>query len=508
MFFPSSQPVLRVVGITKRFPGVLALDDVSLELYPGEIHSLLGENGSGKSTLAKIMAGIYVPDRGSIEVSGRSFRFLDPVKAVSYGIVYIPQSPSLVERLTVAENILIALRSYGILSSMGRVKEAVARRAREMGIGIDPEAEVGKLSYTQKQIVELLKASLLDAKVLLLDEVTTYLPRPLREAFYGYLRLLRSEGRTILLITHKVFEAIEVADRITVMRSGRIVGTVERSEFDADLVRGLMFGSSASLNHVDYLPEGEPPRGPTVERRPVILLDDVWAVGETGGHALRGVSVEVNPGEILGVVGISGNGQRELAEVLVGLRPVERGRYYLDGIDVTNKGAKAIRASGVGFVPEAPLYYSLSGDLSLMENLALAEQGGGPVLSLRPLAARVRELIEKYGIAAASPRTQAKVLSGGNVMRFTIARELESAKKALVALNPTRSLDERFALSFVKALRRSSRLSGLSVVYISESLDEVLRVSDRVAVINSGRIVGVYSREAAERETLEKLMVM
>lgn len=506
MFFPPAQPVLRVVGVTKRFPGVLALDDVSLELYPGEIHSLLGENGSGKSTLAKVVAGIYVPDRGRIEVLGRSFRFLDPVKAVSYGIVYIPQSPSLIERLTVAENVLIALRTCGILSSVGRVREAIVAKAREMGVDIDPEAEVGKLSYTQKQIVELLKAALLNAKVLLLDEVTTYLPRSLREAFYGYLRLLRSEGRAILLITHRVLEAIEVADRITVMRTGRVVRTMERREFDADLVRRLMFGSPAGLNHVEYLPEEGAPARPAASGRPVILLDDVWAAGETGGHALRGVKVEVAPGEILGVVGIAGNGQRELAEVLVGLRSIERGRYYLDGVDVTNKGPGVIRASGVGFVPEAPLHYSLSGDLSLVENLALVERRG-LVLSLKPLAARARELIERYGIVA-SPRTQAKVLSGGNVMRLTIARELEFARKALVALNPTRSLDERFALSFLKALRRSSRVSGLSVVYISESLDEALRVSDRVAVISGGRIVGVFSRETVERETLEKLMVM
>lgn len=506
MFFPSMQPILRAAGVTKRFPGVLALDNVSLELYPGEIRSLLGENGSGKSTLAKVLAGIYVPDKGSIEVSGRPLRPASPADAVSCGIFYVPQSPSLIERLTVAENILIALRSYGSMSKIDEIEEIVIRESKNIGSPIDPGAEVSKLSYTQKQVVELVKASLLRAKVLLIDEVTTYLPRQVRETFYSYLKKLKNEGKAVLFITHKVLEAVEVADRITIMRSGRIIRTIEKEEFDVNLIRKLMFENSDLNTHISE--EKLSGELTTEKGRAVIELDNVWVTDESGGYVLRDVRIRVGPGEILGVVGISGSGQRELAEVLVGLRPVERGRYYLDGVDITNKGSKIVRAAGVGFIPEAPLYYSLSGDLSLAENMALAIRSGRFFLPLKSLNTKTRELIERYGIAATSPKTQVKVLSGGNVMKFVIARELEFSEKALVTLNPTRSLDEKAALSFINILKRRARISNLSVVYVSESLDEVLRVSDAVAIINSGRIVGLYRRGAVERETLEKLMVM
>ncbi|MEM1681235.1 MAG: ATP-binding cassette domain-containing protein [Sulfolobales archaeon] len=505
MVFSSTQPALRVTGVTKRFPGVLALDRVSLDLYSGEIHSLLGENGSGKSTLAKVIAGIYVPDEGSIEVLGKPLKPVSPADAINHGIFYLPQSPNLIDKLTVTENVLLTLRSYGVMSKVKEVKGLVIREAQNIGSPIDPEAEVGKLSYTQKQVVELLKASLLGTRILLVDEVTTYLPRSVREKFYEYLNRLKSEGKAVLLITHKIPEAIEVADRITVMRSGKVVKTLERKEFDIDLIRKLMFENNGLSA---YTAEGLSVEHITKDEKAVIRLEDVWATDESGNYALRGVRISVRPREILGIVGISGSGQRELSEVLIGLRSVERGRYYLDGVDVTNKGSKVVRAAGVGFVSEVPLYYSLSGDLSLTENMALVIRDGGLLLSLKSLSAKTREIMEKYGIVAASPKTQAKVLSGGNVMRFVIARELEFARKALIALNPTRSLDERSVLSFISTLKKRVRIDGLSVVYISESLDEVLQVSDVIAVINNGKIMGVYDRRTVEREVLEKLMVM
>ncbi|MEM2207499.1 MAG: ATP-binding cassette domain-containing protein [Sulfolobales archaeon] len=505
MVFSSTQPALRVAGVTKRFPGVLALDDVSLDLYSGEIHSLLGENGSGKSTLAKVIAGIYVPDEGSIEILGKRLRPVSPADTISHGIFYVPQSPNLIDKLTVTENVLLTLRSYGIMSKVKEVEELVVKEARNIGSTIDPEAEVGKLSYTQKQVVELVKASLLGARILLVDEVTTYLPRSVREKFYDYLKRLKSEGKAVLLITHKIPEAIEVADRITVMRSGRVVKTLEKREFDIDLIRKLMFENNGLST---YMAEGLSGELIARDEKAVIQLDDVWAVDESGNYALRGVRFGVRPREVLGIVGISGSGQKELSEVLIGLRPVERGRYYLGGVDVTNRGSKVVRAAGVGFISEVPLYYNLSGDLSLTENMALGARNRGLLLSLKSLSAKTREIIEKYGIVAVSPKTQVKVLSGGNVMKFAIAKELEFAKKALIALNPTRSLDEKSVLSFISTLKKHVRIGGLSVIYISESLDEVLQVSDTVAVINSGRIVGVFERKTVEREVLEKLMVM
>ncbi|MDW8011272.1 MAG: ATP-binding cassette domain-containing protein, partial [Sulfolobales archaeon] len=418
---------------------------------------------------------------------------------------YIPQTPNLIERLTVVENVLMVMRSYGVFARTSSIRDLVVEEFRRIGSPVDPEARVSELSYTQRQVVELVRASLLRVRVLLVDEVTTYLPTSIRERFYGYLRKMKSEGRTVLLITHKVSEAVDVADRVTVLRSGRVVRTLERAEFDVDYVRRLMFGEDYSAS--ELLKNALSSISITENRRAVVKLDRVWTASENGGPVLKDVELSVKPGEVLGIVGISGSGQRELAEVLVGLRPVKSGRYYVDGLDVTNRGPEVIRAAGVGFISEAPLYYNLSGDLSLVENLALAIRGR-LFLPLKLLTSKTRELIEKYGIAAASPKTPVKVLSGGNVMRFAIARELEFAKKVLVVLNPSRSLDERFVSSFTSAIRKLSQSSNLSVIYISESLDEVLRVSDSIAVISGGRIVGTFTRESVEREVLEKLMVM
>lgn len=505
MFFPPGKPILRAVGLTKRFPGVLALDGVSLELYPGEIHSILGENGSGKSTLAKIIAGIYTPDKGYIEISGKKAKLLNPVDAVNYGIYYIPQTPNLVERLTVIENVLMVMKSYGVFARTSSIRNLVEEELQRIGSPVDPEARVSELSYTQRQVVELMRASLLGVRVLLVDEVTTYLPTLIRGRLYDYLRKMRSEGRAVLLITHKISEAVDVADKATVLRSGRVVRTLEREEFNVDYVRRLMFGEECltpeSFKNMSLRVSA------TEDGRAVVKLDRVWTAGENGGLALKDIELSVRPGEVLGIVGISGSGQRELAEVLVGLRPVKSGRYYVDGLDVTNKGPEAIRAAGVGFISETPLYHNLSGDLSLVENLALAFRGR-LFLPTKLLTSKTRELMEKYGITATSPRSPVKVLSGGNAMRFAIARELEFTKKALVALNPSRSLDERFISSFTSAIRKLSQSSNLSVIYISESIDEVLRVSDSIAVLSGGRIVGTFARESAEREVLEKLMVM
>ncbi|MCC6047517.1 MAG: ATP-binding cassette domain-containing protein [Desulfurococcaceae archaeon] len=495
-------PILRVFNIVKRFPGVTALNGVSLELYQGEVHVLLGENGSGKSTLAKVISGIYLPDSGSIEVAGRQVVFSSPADAIRYGIYYIPQTPSLVESLTVTENVLLALRSYSLLAGVGRVREVVREVASKLGTRVDPDTKVSELSYTQRQTVELAKAVLLGARILIVDEVTTYLPRVVREFFYNYVRQVREGGGSVILITHKISEAVEVADRITILRVGTVVRTLERGEFNVELIRKLMFGNRVTSSTVEQ-PGGPTPGGGGEE---VARLENAWARDDSGNLALRGVTLSIMRGEVLGVVGIAGNGQRELAEVLVGLRGLVRGRYYLRGADVTNRGTGTVRAAGVGFIPEAPLYYIFSGDLSLVENVAIASRWG-PVIRWDSLASRVRKLVDTYGISAASPRAPVKTLSGGNIMRLAVARELELSRNMLVAYNATRSLDEAFSEYFLNAVRDLAQ-RGTAVVYISESVDEVLAVSNRVAVISSGRIVGLFDREGVNRDTVERLMVM
>lgn len=506
MSFLANQTVLRISNIVKKFPGVTALNGVSLELYSGEIHSLLGENGSGKSTLAKVIAGIYSADSGDIEIEGRSVRFTSPADAIRYGIFYIPQNPGLIENLTVAENLFLVSKSYGLLTNLNKVREIVKEVISKLGYQINPDTEVSRLSYTQKQIVELAKASLLGAKILIVDEVTTYLPKVVRESFYRYMRRMKDEGRTIILITHKISEAVEVADRITILRSGIVVKTLERREFDVDLIRKLMFGERVFPSRKEYS-ENSTLTDNRSEKLELARLDNIWVNDDSGNVALRGLSFKINRGEVLGIAGISGNGQKELAEVLVGLRNVKRGHYYLDGVEVTNRGVKTIRAAGVGFIPEAPLYYSFSEDLSLVENVAITSSSNF-FIRWSSLATKVREFMNFYGISVSSPKAPVKVLSGGNLMRLVIARELELSKKMLVAYNATRSLDEMFSETFLSTIRMLARQNNVAVVYISESLDEILAVSDKVAVISSGKIVGLFERENVDKETVEKLMVM
>ena len=495
-------PVVSVVGISKKFPGSIALDGVDFTILEGEVHALLGENGAGKTTLVKILYGIYVPDRGEIYVRGRKAQINSPKEAIRQGIVMVSQVPQLIDKLTVAENLILGLEKYGFITRVGKVRYFIREKSREVGIEVDPDTEVWKLSYTQKQLVELLRALLLNAKVLLLDEAITFLPLIEKKKFYKFIRDFANKSGSVILITHKIYEALEVADRITVLRLGRVVGTVPRSKVSPDVVRKMMFAERSSQVTYERLPMSTPRESAALE------ISDLWVMGDHGDHAVRGVSLTLRAGEVMGIAGIAGNGQKELIQAIVGLRRVEKGRIRLYSEDITNRSVSKVRIRGVGYIPDQPAKYGLSLENSIEENLAMLPSLTNRLINWGSIRDLARKLIKEFNIMTPSPKTPVKFLSGGNIMKVLVSRELLVARRLLVAYNPTRALDEVTAIMVRKIIKEKASTEGIGVLVASEDLDEILQISDRIAVMNSGRVVRVFLSSEAVRDEIEKLMVM
>ena len=498
----SKIPLISVKAISKRFPGTVALDNVDFDVYEGEVHALLGENGAGKSTLVKILYGLYSPDSGKIYVRGKEVSINSPRDAVRYGIVMVSQVPQLIDRLTVAENIILGLEKYGLISRIEEVREYIRAKSKELGVEVDPDAEVWKLSYTQKQLVELLRALLIGAKVLLLDEAITFLPLIEKRRFYRFIKEFANDGGAVVLITHKIYEAMDVADRITVLRQGRIVGTVRRDEVTPEIIRKMMFAERSRQVIYDRLPISKP--------RDTIALDvrNLWVMGDYGVYAVKGVNLTVRAGEVVGIAGIAGNGQQELVQAIIGLRKVDKGNIVLYSEDITNKGVARIRAKGVGYIPDQPTKYGISLDNSIEENLAMLPVIAKSVIRWGNIRELASKLIIEFNILTPSPRTPVKMLSGGNIMKVIVSRELLVAKKLLVAYNPTRALDEVTAIMVRRMIKEKAVSNGIGVLLVSEDLDEIFQVADTIAVMNSGRIVGVFPANKVDRDEIEKLMVM
>lgn len=502
-FFTSSlQPVVELSGITKRFPGVIALDKVSLEIYPGKVHALLGENGAGKSTLVKILYGIYTPDEGEIKINGRPVKITSPMDAIRNGIVMVSQSPQIIDRLTIAENIILGLEKYGLFATTKEVKEAIKDTARKLKIKLDPDLQVWHLSYTQKQLVEIIRALLLGAKILLLDEAITYLPLEEKRKFYVFIKQFAEEGGSVILITHKIHEALDVADIIAVLRRGKLVGAVAREEASIDKIRVMMFGEKSKEITYERLPTANP--------KPEALLEikDLWVMGDFGAPVVQGVNLTLRKGEVLGIAGVAGNGQKELIQAVMRLRPVMRGKIVFDGEDIINRSTYYVRIRGVGYIPDLPARYGVSIENSILENLAILPVLSGTLINWKKIRETAEKLIKDFEIKTPSPTTPVKFLSGGNIMKVLVARELFVSKKMLVAYNPTRALDEATAIKVRKIIKKKVIEEGISALIASEDLDEIFQISDTIAVMNSGRIVGVFPADKAKREEIEHLMVM
>lgn len=510
-FFPTKEkesqslrPIISVRNLWKSFPGVTALKNVSLDIFPGEVHAILGENGAGKSTLLKILYGIYVPDRGDLFFEGKRIVLTSPQDAVRNGLVLVSQVPQLVDSLTIAENLSLSLRQFSYVNSVKKVSKFLLEKGREYGVRIDPDVEAWKLSYTQKQLVEILRALLLNARVIAFDEATTLLPHAEKEKLYDFMKLFKSKGGTILLVTHKIPEALEVSDRITVLRRGEVVGTIKTSETTLEQVRYMMFGERLTqLNSSEY---GKSLR----EDSETLIVRDLWVKSDYGVYAVRGASFSVRRGEILGIAGVAGNGQLELIQALAGLRKAEKGSIRLrineNEINVTNKGSTLIRRLGIGYIPDEPVKKGVSLDNTIEENIAIHPKLSKFLINWRSVKNLTSELVKEFNIVTPSTSTRAKVLSGGNLMKVLVARELAVSKLALVAYNPTRGLDEVSSRYVRKLIVSKAVNEGMCAVIASEDLDEIMEISDVIAVMNSGSIVGVF-KSGVSREEIEKVMV-
>jgi general nucleoside transport system ATP-binding protein len=484
---PGARPVVEVRGVSKRFPGVVANDRVDLELRPGEVHALLGENGAGKSTLASILAGLYQPDSGEIRLRGDPVTLRSPREALGHGIGMVHQHFRLVRRFTVAENVALGDRSQPLVMSAPHVERAVVELGQRYGLPVRPDAVVADLTVGEQQRVEIVKTLYRGVEVLLLDEPTSVLTPQETEALFATVRTMAADGKAVVFISHKLGEVMAIADRVTVMRDGRVVGSLATDETSVRDLAELMVGRAVDLD-VD--------RPPSSPGEPVLELVDVSVEQDTRRGRLREVSLTVAAGEIVGIAGVSGNGQRPLAEVAAGLITPDTGRVVVGGDDVTGHGTRATRSAGLAYVPEDRLGTGLAPTLSVAENLQLTRPHG-PVLDRRRWASEAERLMREFDIRAPGPGTATSDLSGGNIQKVLLARELDGGPQVIVAASPTRGLDVG-AISTVRELLTDRRRQGCGILLISEDLDEVLALSDRILVLFDGSIVHACSRDDAE----------
>ena len=488
-------------AIVKRFPGVIANDGVDFDVRAGEVHALLGENGAGKSTLMRQLYGLYQPDQGKILLDGRPQNFRSPADAIRAGIGMIHQHFMLVPTLTVAENVALGLpSSREPLLDMARVSSVIRALALAYGLKVDPDAYVWQLAVGEQQRVEILKALYRGASLIILDEPTAVLtPREVDDLF-GILRRMAGEGHSLIFISHKLHEVQAISDRVTVLRDGRVVGerparTVTRNE-----LAQLMVG-----REVRPMPPQPLPVGPVRLR-----LAGLRAQGDRGAEVLRGISLDVRGGEIMSLAGVSGNGQRELAQCLAGLRKFTAGRVELDGQDVTNATPLEHLAAGQAYIPEERMRDGSIRDFSVLENIFLHDHSAarfthGVFLDFSAMAVHAAELVRRFNVKTPTLKTPLKNLSGGNIQKLILARELSRRPKVLVAAQPTRGVDIG-ATEFIHEQLLEQRASGTAILLISEDLDEILALSDRIAVIYEGQIMGVCERGAATSEALGLLM--
>jgi ABC-type uncharacterized transport system ATPase subunit len=489
-------------GISKRFPGVLANDRVDFDVKSGEVHALLGENGAGKSTLMKILYGLYHPDEGEIRVNDRPVTIASPTDAINQGIGMIHQHFMLVPTLTVAENVALGLpSSRGPLTDLDRVSKRILELAKIYGLKIDPETYVWQLSVGQQQRVEIIKALYRGAALLILDEPTAVLtPQEVDELFVIMHQMVR-DGHALIFISHKLHEVIEISNRITVLRDGRKIGTRPTSEVTKQILANWMVG-----REVGFAPD----RGNVERGKCRLQLDQVSCGSDRGTPGLRAVSLELCSGEVLGVAGVSGNGQRELAESITGLRKVTSGHVILEGEEVTNFAPGDITDHMLSYIPEERMRDGMIKNFTIAENMILREHQKQPYsrsgfLNLRDISSHSDELIKKFHVKTPSRDTLAKNLSGGNIQKVVLARELSRSPRVILAAQPTRGLDIG-ATEYVREQLLEQRRQGAAIMLISEDLDEILALSDRIAVIYEGQIMDIVPRENATAEKLGLLM--
>jgi general nucleoside transport system ATP-binding protein len=491
------RPVLELRGITKRFPGVVANDHVDFDLRRREVHALLGENGAGKSTLVNVLYGLYSPDEGEIVIKGEPVRMRSPKDAIDHGIGMVHQHFMLIPVMTVAENIVLATepRRAGVLLDYGAAKKRVEELSRTFNFRIDPDARIDELTVGQQQRVEILKALHRGADILILDEPTAVLTPQEAGELFEILRTLVREGMSIIFISHKLGEVLEIADRITVLRRGKAVETVPREGATEEGLARLMVGREVLLR-VE--------KAAAQPAEPALRVEDLHVLDDRRLEAVHGVSLEVRRGEIVGIAGVDGNGQSELIDALSGLRHPTSGKVWLGDRDVTGASAGQILDLGLGHIPEDRQRRGLVLDFTLAENVALHDFDKRPNsrfgwLFPKRMVRRAQGLLRQFDVRGGGAQTRAAALSGGNQQKVVLAREMGRDPKLLIAAQPTRGLDVG-AIEFVHRRLVDARDGGEAVLLVSLELDEILSLSDRILVLYEGRIVAEHGPDVTEEE--------
>ncbi len=493
-------PYIELNHITKRFPGVLALNQVNFDVKPGEIHALLGENGAGKTVLTNILSGRYHLDEGEIIINGKR---INPHKwtarnALNEGIGMVYQDFMLVEEHTVLENIALADLSLPFIPDYEKINNTIKEFAKKYQLEIDPDAKIWQLSVGEKQRVEIIKALMHGSKVLIMDEPTAVLTPQEAQDLFKIVKKLASEGTSIIFISHKLPEVFAICDRITVLRKGDYIGTVNISETTETKLAKMMVGREVFLNteKADYKPG-----------RPVLKLKNISAFNDRQSKALNNLSLTVQKGEIFGIAGVSGNGQKELAEVITGLRNLSEGSIFINSVEITENTPKKAIQHGIGHIPDDRIGMGVIPDLGIPKSMVLKQYRTpkfsfqGIFLKKREIVSYTKKLIDKFNIKITGLDSPVKLLSGGNLQKVILAREISEEPTMMVAVHPTQGLDIG-ATEFVRESLEKQRIKGAAILLISEDLEEIMALSDRVGVIYEGQIVDTMLTKDADIESL------
>lgn len=496
--------LLEMQQICKAFSGVYANDHVDLTVEKGEIHALLGENGAGKTTLMNILFGIYSADSGQILWKGEPVRFASPKDAIAAGIGMVQQHFSLVRKMTVLDNIILNLRDNRFVLDRKQARQRVCALAEKYGLTVDPDAQVGSLSVGEQQRVEILKALYRDVELLILDEPTGVLTPQETAQFFEVLRALQKEGYGIIIITHRMSEIMAISDRVTILRDGKKVAQLVTAETQPDELSRHMIGRELNESYDVDTPPGE---------ETLLSLEAISLPRKKKGHPLRDITLELRRGEILGVAGVEGNGQKELAEIITGIQHPSQGRVVLDGQEIQRENVRQRYERGVVYISDDRLNDSLVTDMDMTENLMLRAYCRAPfshkgLLDRKAMLQTAKEKIQRYQVRSSGTSGEAtpvRLLSGGNQQKLIVAREIHDRAQVVVASQPTRGLDIG-ATEFVRDRLVEQRNAGKGVLLISADLEEIMALSDRIAVLFGGRIVGVLTRQEATVEKIGLLM--
>ena len=513
---------LELRGITKNFPGIVANDSVDFDLREGEIHTILGENGAGKSTLMSMIAGLFPADEGEMRVFGEKVNFTNPRQAIEKSIGMVFQHFMLVKNHTVAENIILG--QPGVVKlNLKEVRQQIREISERYDLFVDPEKKIQELSVGEQQRVEIVKVLFRGARILILDEPTAVLTPQESEALYEIMQRMTKEKHSIIFITHKMKEVMALSHRITVLSRGKVMGTLQKEETNPQKLADLMIGNLESQDIVkvsEYLRKTVVEESSEVDSERqnkqqksenfTVGLKNIHAVNDLGHTALKGISFEISAGEILGMAGVSGNGQMELTEVLSGLRTTTQGTYQFEETVIKDPTVKEMIERGIGYIPEDRKKYGVSSGMSIAYNFLLRDFRNPEFCSLQLLKQSNifdygQKKMEEFDIRAPSAKSRVGLLSGGNMQKVILAREISRPLSLLLASQPTRGLDIH-ATSFIREQICRARDRGLAVLWISEDLDELLMVADRIAVIFDGRIVGIISNEEASVSLIGQMM--